>query len=225
MKIITTNNLTKVYGSGDTAVTAVNHLNLEIESGQFTAIIGSSGSGKSSLLNLLGGLDTPTEGSVMIDGTDIYSLNDEKRSVLRREKIGFIFQNFNLIPVLSVEENIAMPALLDGKKVDPGEMDELLRILSLENRRTHLPNELSGGQQQRVSIGRALINHPPVLLADEPTGNLDTKNTTEVMNMLIDAVKTRNQTLVLITHEPEIAEMADRVLQIEDGHIVSDTTK
>jgi len=225
MKIITTNNLTKVYGSGDTAVTAVNHLNLEIESGQFTAIIGSSGSGKSSLLNLLGGLDTPTEGSVMIDGTDIYSLNDEKRSVLRREKIGFIFQNFNLIPVLSVEENIAMPALLDGKKVDPAEMDELLRILSLENRRTHRPNELSGGQQQRVSIGRALINHPPVLLADEPTGNLDTKNTTEVMNMLIDAVKTRNQTLVLITHEPEIAEMADRVLQIEDGHIVSDTTK
>jgi len=225
MKIITTNNLTKVYGSGDTAVTAVNHLNLEIESGQFTAIIGSSGSGKSSLLNLLGGLDTPTEGSVMIDGTDIYSLNDEKRSVMRREKIGFIFQNFNLIPVLSVEENIAMPALLDGKKVDPAEMDELLRILSLENRRTHRPNELSGGQQQRVSIGRALINHPPVLLADEPTGNLDTKNTTEVMNMLIDAVKTRNQTLVLITHEPEIAEMADRVLQIEDGHIVSDTTK
>ena len=225
MKIITTNNLTKVYGSGDTAVTAVNHLNLEIESGQFTAIIGSSGSGKSSLLNLLGGLDTPTEGSVLIDGTDIYSLNDEKRSILRREKIGFIFQNFNLIPVLSVEENIAMPALLDGKKVDPAEMDELLRILSLENRRTHRPNELSGGQQQRVSIGRALINHPPVLLADEPTGNLDTKNTTEVMNMLIDAVKTRNQTLVLITHEPEIAEMADRVLQIEDGHIVSDTTK
>ena len=225
MKIITTNNLTKVYGSGDTAVTAVNHLNLEIESGQFTAIIGSSGSGKSSLLNLLGGLDTPTEGSVLIDGTDIYSLNDEKRSVMRREKIGFIFQNFNLIPVLSVEENIAMPALLDGKKVDPAEMDELLRILSLENRRTHRPNELSGGQQQRVSIGRALINHPPVLLADEPTGNLDTKNTTEVMNMLIDAVKTRNQTLVLITHEPEIAEMADRVLQIEDGHIVSDTTK
>ena len=225
MKIITTNNLTKVYGSGDTAVTAVNHLNLEIESGQFTAIIGSSGSGKSSLLNLLGGLDTPTEGSVLIDGTDIYSLNDEKRSILRREKIGFIFQNFNLIPVLSVEENIAMPALLDGKKVDPAEMDELLRILSLENRRTHRPNELSGGQQQRVSIGRALINHPPVLLADEPTGNLDTKNTTEVMNMLIDAVKTRNQTLVLITHEPEIAEMADRVLQIEDGHIVSDTMK
>ena len=225
MKIITTNNLTKVYGSKDTAVTAVDHLNLEIESGQFTAIIGSSGSGKSSLLNLLGGLDTPTEGSVMIDGTDIYTLSDEKRSILRREKIGFIFQNFNLIPVLSVEENIAMPALLDGKKVDPGEMDELLRILSLENRRTHLPNELSGGQQQRVSIGRALINHPPVILADEPTGNLDSRNTTEVMNMLIDAVKTRNQTLVLITHEPEIAEMADRVLQIEDGHIVSDTTK
>ena len=132
-------------------MTAVDHLNLEIESGQFTAIIGSSGSGKSSLLNLLGGLDTPTEGSVMIDGTDIYTLSDEKRSILRREKIGFIFQNFNLIPVLSVEENIAMPALLDGKKVDPGEMDELLRILSLENRRTHLPNELSGGQQQRVS--------------------------------------------------------------------------
>ncbi len=225
MKIITTENLTKVYGSGDTAVTAVNHLNLEIESGQFTAIIGSSGSGKSSLLNLLGGLDTPTEGSVMIDGTDIYTLSDEKRSVLRREKIGFIFQNFNLIPVLSVEENIAMPALLDGRKVDPAEMDELLKILSLENRRTHLPNELSGGQQQRVSIGRALINHPPVILADEPTGNLDSRNTTEVMNMLIDAVKTRNQTLVLITHEPEIAEMADRVLQIEDGHIVSDTAK
>ncbi len=225
MKIITTNNLTKVYGAGDTAVTAVDHLNLEIEEGQFTAIIGSSGSGKSSLLNLLGGLDTPSEGEVLIDGENIYQLGDDKRSIMRRQKIGFIFQNFNLIPVLSVEENIAMPALLDGKKVDPAEMDELLKLLSLEHRRKHLPNELSGGQQQRVSIGRALINHPPVILADEPTGNLDSKNTTEVMNMLIDAVKTRKQTLVLITHEPEIAEMADRVLQIEDGRIVKDTTK
>ena len=225
MKIITTNNLTKVYGAGDTAVTAVDHLNLEIEEGQFTAIIGSSGSGKSSLLNLLGGLDTPTEGEVLIDGENIYQLGDDKRSIMRRQKIGFIFQNFNLIPVLSVEENIAMPALLDGRKVDPAEMDELLKILSLESRRKHLPNELSGGQQQRVSIGRALINHPPVILADEPTGNLDSKNTAEVMNMLIDAVKTRKQTLVMITHEPEIAEMADRILQIEDGHIIKDTTK
>jgi len=223
MEIIETKNLTKIYGTGDTAVKASNHLDLQIKKGVFTAIVGSSGSGKSTLLNLLGGVDVPSEGDVFIEGESIYSLSDEKRSILRRQKIGFVFQNFNLIPVLTVEENICMPALLDGRKVPKDELDELLNSLNLYDRRTHLPNELSGGQQQRVAIGRAMVNKPPIILADEPTGNLDTQNTEDVMNLLIKAVRERNQTLVLITHEPEIAEMADRVLRLEDGRIASDT--
>ena len=223
MAIIEAKNLTKIYGSGDTAVLAANHMDVEIEKGMFTAIIGSSGSGKSTLLNLLGGVDVPSEGDVILDGESIYQMSDEKRSVLRRKKIGFSFQNFNLIPVLTVEENIAMPALVDGHSVPKIEMDEMLETLGLTERRHHLPNELSGGQQQRVAIGRAMINHPAVILADEPTGNLDTKNTQDVMELLCRAVHEFNQTLVLITHEPEIAEMADRVLRLEDGKIVSDT--
>ena len=199
------------------------NLNLEIEKGMFTAIIGASGSGKSTLLNLLGGVDVPTSGEVILDGESIYGMSDDKRSILRRKKIGFIFQNFNLIPVLTVEENIAMPALLDGHGVPPEEMETMLKNLGLYERRKHLPGELSGGQQQRVAIGRAMINHPAVILADEPTGNLDTQNTEEVMKLLVAAVKDFGQTLVLITHEPEIAAMADRVLRLEDGRIVSDT--
>ncbi len=223
MAIITVKDLVKVYGSGDTAVRAANNLNLEIEKGMFTAIIGASGSGKSTLLNLLGGVDVPTSGEVILDGESIYGMSDDKRSILRRKKIGFIFQNFNLIPVLTVEENIAMPALLDGHGVPPEEMETMLKNLGLYERRKHLPGELSGGQQQRVAIGRAMINHPAVILADEPTGNLDTQNTEEVMKLLVAAVKDFGQTLVLITHEPEIAAMADRVLRLEDGRIVSDT--
>lgn len=222
MAIITVKDLVKVYGSGDTAVRAANGLNLEIEKGMFTAIIGASGSGKSTLLNLLGGVDVPTSGQVILDGESVYDMSDDKRSILRRKKIGFIFQNFNLIPVLTVEENIAMPALLDGHSVPKEEMDAMLEALSLTARRHHLPNELSGGQQQRVAIGRAMINHPAVILADEPTGNLDTQNTNDVMELLCKAVREQGQTLVLITHEPEIAEMADRVLRLEDGRIVSD---
>ena len=222
MAIITVKDLVKVYGSGDTAVRAANGLNLEIEKGMFTAIIGASGSGKSTLLNLLGGVDVPTSGQVILDGESVYEMSDDKRSILRRKKIGFIFQSFNLIPVLTVEENIAMPALLDGHSVPKEEMEAMLDALGLTSRRHHLPNELSGGQQQRVAIGRAMINHPAVILADEPTGNLDTQNTNDVMELLCKAVREQGQTLVLITHEPEIADMADRVLRLEDGKIVSD---
>ena len=222
MAIITVKDLVKVYGSGDTAVRAANGLNLEIEKGMFTAIIGASGSGKSTLLNLLGGVDVPTSGQVILDGESVYEMSDDKRSILRRKKIGFIFQSFNLIPVLTVEENIAMPALLDGHSVPKEEMEAMLDALGLTSRRHHLPNERSGGQQQRVAIGRAMINHPAVILADEPTGNLDTQNTNDVMELLCKAVREQGQTLVLITHEPEIADMADRVLRLEDGKIVSD---
>ena len=174
-------------------------------------------------MHLLGGVDNPTEGTAWIDGMDIYKLGDEKRSILRRRKIGFVFQEYNLIPVLTVEENIAMPALLDGKVVPRDEIDELMHTLGIYERRKHLPNELSGGQKQRVAIGRAMINHPPVILADEPTGNLDKKNSEDVIDLLLQAVREREQTLILITHEPDIAAMADRILHLEDGKIISDT--
>jgi putative ABC transport system ATP-binding protein len=223
MEIIRTENLTKIYGKDDTAVTAVDHLNLAFEAGVFTAVVGTSGSGKSSLMHLLGGVDNPTEGTVRVEDVDIFKLGDEKRSILRRRKIGFVFQEYNLIPVLTVEENIAMPALLDGKVVDRKEIDELMNSLGIYERRKHLPNELSGGQKQRVAIGRAMINHPPVILADEPTGNLDKRNSEEVIELLLKAVREREQTLVLITHEPDIAAMADRILHLEDGKIISDT--
>ena len=225
MEILIANNLTKIYGKGDTAVTAVNHIDLTIQKGEFTAIVGASGSGKSTLLHLLGGVDTPTEGQVIIDGENIYDLKDEKRSILRRRKIGFIFQTYNLIPVLTVEENIVMPVLLDGNKVDDKEVDDLIELLGLTERKNHLPNQLSGGQQQRVAIGRAVINKPAIIIADEPTGNLDKKNSEETISLLIKAVKETGQTLVLVTHEMDIAAMADRIIHLEDGSIVSDTAK
>ena len=223
MEILIANNLTKIYGKGDTAVTAVDHMNLSINKGEFTAIVGASGSGKSTLLHLLGGVDAPTEGQVIIDGENMYALKDEKRSILRRRKIGFIFQTYNLIPVLTVRENIIMPVLLDGNKVDDKEVDELIELLGLTERKNHLPNQLSGGQQQRVAIGRALINKPAIIIADEPTGNLDKKNSEETMALLTKAVKERGETLVLVTHEMDIAAMADRIIHLEDGAIVSDT--
>ena len=225
MEILIANNLTKIYGKGDTAVTAVDHMNLSINKGEFTSIVGASGSGKSTLLHLLGGVDTPTEGQVIIDGENMYALKDEKRSILRRRKIGFIFQTYNLIPVLTVRENIIMPVLLDGNKVDDKEVDELIELLGLTDRKNHLPNQLSGGQQQRVAIGRALINKPAIIIADEPTGNLDKKNSEETMTLLTKAVKERGETLVLVTHEMDIASMADRIIHLEDGTIVSDTAK
>ena len=225
MEILIASNLTKIYGKDDTAVTAVNHIDLTIHKGEFTAIVGASGSGKSTLLHLLGGVDTPTQGQVIIDGKNIYSLKDEKRSILRRRKIGFIFQTYNLIPVLTVRENIIMPVLLDGNKVDDKEVDNLIELLGLTERKNHLPNQLSGGQQQRVAIGRAVINKPSIIIADEPTGNLDKKNSEEIMSLLMKAVKENGQTLVLVTHEMDIASMADRIIHLEDGNIVSDTAK
>ncbi len=225
MDILIANNLTKIYGKDDTAVTAVNHIDLSIQKGEFTAIVGASGSGKSTLLHLLGGVDTPTEGQVIIDGENIYSLKDEKRSILRRRKIGFIFQTYNLIPVLTVRENIIMPVLLDGNKVDEKQVDDLIELLGLTERKNHLPNQLSGGQQQRVAIGRAVINKPAIIIADEPTGNLDKKNSEEIMALLTKAVRETGQTLVLVTHEMDIASMADRIIHLEDGNIVSDTAK
>jgi putative ABC transport system ATP-binding protein len=223
MEILKARNLTKIYGTGDAAVTAVNHIDLNIQKGEFTAIVGASGSGKSTLLHLLGGVDAPDEGRVEIDGESIYDLNDEKRSILRRRKIGYVFQTYNLIPVLTVEENIKMPVLLDGNKVEQDKVDRLIDILGLDARRSHLPNQLSGGQQQRVAIGRAIINNPAIVLADEPTGNLDKKNSEDIMDLLIKSVREMEQTLVLITHEMDIASMADRIIHLEDGKIVSDT--
>ena len=223
MEILKTTKLTKVYGAGDTAVTAADHIDLTINKGEFTAIVGASGSGKSTLLHLLGGVDTPTSGKVYIDGDSIYDLNDEKRSIMRRRKVGFIFQTYNLIPVLTVEENIKMPLLLDGKKVDDRELYKIIDLLGLSARRRHLPSQLSGGQQQRVAIGRAIIHNPSIIIADEPTGNLDKKNGEEVMNLLTKAVREMGQTLILVTHEPDIAAMADRIIHLEDGRIISDT--
>lgn len=222
MEILRVDNLKKVYGKKGTEIAAVNNMNFSINKGEFVAIIGASGSGKSTLLNLIGGIDSPSDGRVIIDGQDIYKLNDDKLSALRRRKIGFIFQSYNLIPVLTVEENIKMPVLLDDNKPDKKYIQELMSLLGLEDRKNHLPNELSGGQQQRVSIARALANNPSIILADEPTGNLDKKNGSEVITLLSAAVKKYSQTLILITHDIEIANLADRVIQIEDGIIISD---
>ncbi len=222
MEVLRIENLTKKYGKGHNEVIAVDNINFSVNKGEFVAIVGPSGSGKSTLLHLLGGVDKPTSGKVFIDDLDIYSLKEKDLSILRRRKVGFVFQAYNLIPVLSAEENILMPLLLDNRKEDKQYIDELLNILNLKERRRHLPSELSGGQQQRVSIGRALANKPSIILADEPTGNLDTKNSREVLELLKYSAKKYNQTLILISHDMNIASTADRVISIIDGKISAD---
>ena len=220
MEILRVENLTKKYGKGESEVIAVDNVSFSVEKGEFLAIVGSSGSGKSTLLHLLGGVDRPTSGKVYVDGKDIYSLSDDNLAIFRRRQVGIIYQFYNLIPILNVEENITLPCDLDGNKVDEKRLNELLKSLGLENRRKHLPNELSGGQQQRVSIGRALINNPAIILADEPTGNLDSKASEEIVELLKLTNKKYKQTIIMITHNLEIANEADRVLRIEDGKIV-----
>lgn len=222
MTLIEVKNLNKIYGSGEAEVKALKNINLNIEQGEFVAIVGQSGSGKSTLLHLIGGADIPSSGEVIIDGKNIYKLKEKELSILRRRKLGFIFQFFNLIPVLTAQENIEMPVLLDNEKIDKKYMNELLRILGLEERKNNYPSQLSGGQQQRVSIGRGLANKPSIILADEPTGNLDSKNSKEVLELLKYCAKKYNQTLILITHDINIAKSADRVITIEDGEIISD---
>lgn len=222
MTLIEVKNLNKIYGSGEAEVKALKNINLNIEQGEFVAIVGQSGSGKSTLLHLIGGVDIPSSGEFIIDGKNIYKLKEKELSILRRRKLGFIFQFFNLIPVLTAQENIEMPVLLDNEKIDKKYMNELLRILELEERKNNYPSQLSGGQQQRVSIGRALANKPSIILADEPTGNLDSKNSKEVLELLKYCAKKYNQTLILITHDINIAKSADRVITIEDGEITSD---
>lgn len=222
MEILKVENLVKTYGEGENKVAALDGVSFSIQSGEFVAIIGASGSGKSTLLHILGGVDRPTSGSVYLSGKDVYKQNDEQLAIFRRREVGLIYQFFNLIPVLNVRENITLPVLLDGKKVNEKKLNELIDILSLKNRENHLPNQLSGGQQQRVSIGRALMNSPSIVLADEPTGNLDSKNSQEIVALLKNSNKMYNQTLILITHDENIALMADRIIAIEDGKIVRD---
>lgn len=222
MDIITVKDLTKTYGKGDLEIHAVNHMDLRIDKREIVAITGTSGSGKSTLLHLLGGVGQPTSGEVIIDGEDIYALKDDGRSSIRRRKIGFVFQSYNLIPILTAEENIISPILLDKKKPDPAYIDELLEMLNLKKWRTHLPNQLSGGQQQRVAIGRALANRPRLILADEPTGNLDHEQAMEIMEILIRSVKKYQQTLVMVTHDMDLAKMCERIISIQDGKILSD---
>lgn len=222
MEIVKIQSLKKVYGKEGNKVEALKGVDLSINKGEFVAIVGASGSGKSTLLHLLGGLDRPTEGKVIIDGEDIYSYKEERLAIFRRRKVGFIFQFFNLLPVLDVEENIALPALLDNDTVDKEFLADIIHLLGLEDRKHHLPSELSGGQQQRVSIGRALLNKPSIVLADEPTGNLDSKSSKEVIELLKFSAKKYNQTLILITHDINIASSADRIVTIMDGAIVTD---
>lgn len=220
MVVIKTENLSKVYGKDGNKVVALDNVNIEIEKGEFVAIVGASGSGKSTLLHQVGGVDRPTSGKVIIDNEDIYKLKEEKLAIFRRRKIGFVFQSFNLIPVLSVEENIKMPALLDHQKVDKEYFKDLVNTLGIGDRLNHLPSELSGGQQQRVAIARALINKPAIILADEPTGNLDSETSKEIMEMLKLSVRKYNQTAIVITHDLSIAENADRVIKIKDGKVI-----
>ena len=222
MEILKVENLTKSYGKGEAKVDAIKNINLSINKGEFVAIIGPSGSGKSTLLHLLGGVDKPTSGKVYINDVDIYTLKEKDLSIFRRRNVGLIYQFYNLIPVLSAKENILLPAELDNRKIDKEYLDDLLNTLGLKERENHLPNELSGGQQQRTSIGRALINRPAIVLADEPTGNLDSKNSKEVIELLKLSVKKYKQTLIMITHDTNIALQADRVITIEDGIIKSD---
>lgn len=222
MEILRIEHLSKIYGSGETAVKALNDVSFSVNKGEFVAIVGPSGSGKSTLLHILGGVDRPTSGKVYVDNTDMYQLNETKLAIFRRRQIGLIYQFYNLIPVLSVEENITLPLLLDGHKVDRKQLDELVSALGLEKRMSYLPNQLSGGQQQRVSIGRALINNPAIVLADEPTGNLDSKNSGEIVELLKMFNRTYNQTLIIITHDERIALQAQRIIAIEDGRIARD---
>lgn len=219
--ILKATGLKKYYGSGDTTVKALDGVDLEIEQGKFTAIIGTSGSGKSTLLNMLGGLDTPTEGSIRIGGTELAKLNGEQATIFRRKQIGFVFQNYNLVPVLTVWENIVFPISLDGQRPDKQFVMQIVNLLGLESKLDSLPNNLSGGQQQRVAIARALASKPSIILADEPTGNLDSKTSDDVIGLLKMTSKEFHQTIVMITHNPEIAQMADRIVQIEDGKIVA----
>ena len=220
MEILKVENLTKIYGKGTTEVVALDNVSFSVEKGEFVAIVGASGSGKSTLLHLIGGVDRPTSGKVYIDGKDIYSLNDDKLAIFRRRQVGLIYQFYNLIPILNVEENITLPLDLDNRKVDNKHLKQLLELLGLENRKTHLPNQLSGGQQQRTSIGRALITNPTIVLADEPTGNLDSKSSDEIVALLKKSNKEYKQTIIMITHNMEIAKCADRIIKIEDGKIV-----
>lgn len=222
MKILEVSHLTKIYGKGETAVRALDDVSFSVEKGEFIAITGPSGSGKSTLLHILGGVDTPTGGNVVIEGTDIYRLNETNLAVFRRRQIGLIYQFYNLIPVLDVWENMTLPLLLDGQKAEEEYTKELIRTLGLQKRMHHLPNQLSGGQQQRVSIGRALITHPALVLADEPTGNLDRKNSNEIVELLKYSNRKYNQTLIVITHDESIALQADRIINIEDGKITRD---
>lgn len=222
MGILKVQNLTKKYGKKDTEVVALDDVSFSVNKGEFVAIIGASGSGKSTLLHLIGGVDKPTSGKVFIDGTDIYALNNDNLAIFRRRQIGLIYQFYNLIPILNVKENITLPCDLDGQKIDEKHLNEILYVLGLEKRVNHLPNELSGGQQQRVSIGRAIINNPSIVLADEPTGNLDSKASKEIMDLLKLSNKKYNQTLIVITHDEKIALEADRIITIQDGKLIKD---
>ncbi|EQK41959.1 ABC transporter family protein [[Clostridium] bifermentans ATCC 638] len=218
MSILKIKNLSKVYGENETEVKALSHINLEINKGEFVVIVGKSGSGKSTLLHIMAGLETPTHGDVIIENTNLSSLNEKERSLLRKEKIGLIFQSYNLIPVLTVEENIKLPTI-NTINQDDGYVNELMELLNIKERKNHLQNQLSGGQQQRVAIGRALVNKPAIIFADEPTGNLDTKTENEVLNLLKESQKKYNQTIIMITHNMDIAKYADKVIKIEDGII------
>lgn len=222
MEILRVENVCKIYDTGEDSVNALNNISFSVKKGEFVAIIGASGSGKSTLLHILGGIDRPTSGKVFVDGQDVYGQSEDQLAVFRRRQVGLIYQFYNLIPVLNVEENIILPVKLDGRKVNKKRLAELLQVLGLAERRKHLPSQLSGGQQQRVSIGRALMNAPAVILADEPTGNLDTQNTQEIMQLLRASNKTYKQTIILITHDREIALQADRILEISDGQLIRD---
>jgi len=222
MGILKIENISKYYGSGDNEVKALDNINLEIQEGEFIAITGTSGSGKSTLLHIIGSVDKPTNGKILLEEQDIYAMSDEAQSKLRRKKIALIYQFYNLIPTLNVRENITLPTMLDGGKIDEEYLNELVNLLGLSDRINHLPNELSGGQQQRVSIGRALMNKPSIILADEPTGNLDSKNSKEIMELLKEANQKYKQTIIMVTHDKELAAYANRIITIEDGKIVND---
>ena len=222
MDIVKVENLSKIYGKGNTKVVALDNVSFSVKEGEFVAIVGASGSGKSTLLHLIGGVDRPTSGKVFVGGRNIYDLDDDKLAIFRRREVGLIYQFYNLIPILNVEENITLPMDLDNRKTDSEKLNNLIKLLGLQNRKDHLPNELSGGQQQKVSIGRALVTNPSVVLADEPTGNLDSKSSDEIINLLKKSNKEYKQTIIMITHNMDLAKVADRIIVIEDGHIKGD---